>query len=301
MYKATKYLILLLVIYLGYLFLNTKQIEIDHIYVINLDRKPDRLIHMKEQLKDLSYSRFSAFDGAQVELINKQTGEVIKGSELTDYNKHIQGEFDIICSKEWAGDFKPLKLDMNRFSKRFMGELGCLCSHKRVWQDITQKGYKNALIFEDDIFLNSYFKQYLSLVLKFVPKDSQMLYLAITGGGFTYKQLDKLSYMNENIINKIIYRISDFYKQFFKNIFFKQVIRQPGTASAYVLSIEAAKAILHQKEAPFVTNGILPNNYVADGILDDAVTNKVIKSYVVKPLIARQRFNQIASTINQEK
>lgn len=301
MLRAIKYLSYFLVIYLSCLFINTKRMNIDHIYLINLDNRPDRLAHMKEQLGSLSYERFSAFDGKQVMLVNKASGEIIKGSEFTDYNKHIQGEFEIICSKEWAGGFKPLKLDMDRFSKRFMGELGCLCSHKKIWQDIVEKNYKNALIFEDDVFLTSSFSDYLSLALNFVPKNSQMLYLAITGGGFTYKELDKISYSKENIINKIIYRITDFYKQTVRNIFFKQVIRQPGTASAYILSIEAAQKILQSSEAKVVTDGILPNNYVADGVLDDAVTSKAINAYVIKPLIARQRFDKIASTINQEQ
>jgi GR25 family glycosyltransferase involved in LPS biosynthesis len=50
-------------------------------------------------------------------------------------------------------------------------EWGCAMSHVRIWRDIVEKGYETALIFEDDVTLNTNFVSKLEKVLDNLPPD----------------------------------------------------------------------------------------------------------------------------------
>ncbi len=186
-------LLLILSAYASYQLLITKSIQIDKIYVINLDHSKDRYARMQSLLDKMNlpvkYTRFSAIDGNDIELLNKETGEKIKGSEFAGNTKLLQGEFDIICSNKWAGGFKPLKLNMSNFHPRIKGELGCACSHRKIWQEIVDHGYKNVLVLEDDIAFAADFDKYLARALNNVPTDYDLLYIGILDSIDSYKDL----------------------------------------------------------------------------------------------------------------
>lgn len=275
--KFTKWLLLLLLAYFIFLALSTERIQIDHIYVINLDHRKDRYEHMQEQLNKLNlpvqYSRFKAFDGNDVELVNRATGEKIKGSKFANNTKLQKGEFDVICSKEWSGNYEPLKLNLIHFPPKLKGELGCACSHKRIWQDIVDKNYKNVLIFEDDVVLTSYFDKYLSLALNFVPKDYNILFLSVLDFSWSYRIGS----------NSILDKFHSSFNKKIKNIFFKKINRDAYLLSAYILNKDGAEKLL--EISYYFDNKI---KIIADQMTASAIDKNILRAYVIKPLIAKQ-------------
>ncbi len=198
---------LLLIIYLVSQFLTTQSIQIDKIYVINLDRSKERYQHIKNTLDKLNlpieHTRLSAFDGRNVELVQQGTGDRIKGSEFSSNTKQLQGDFNIHCSKEWSGNLEVAKLNLTKFNIRTAGELGFACSHNKIYHEIVENGYQNTLIFEDDAFLSPYFDKYLSIALRFTPKDFDILYLGVIADDWHYnartrnKSLNKITNLKD--------------------------------------------------------------------------------------------------------
>lgn len=87
------------------------------IFVINLDRRTDRLEYMSQQLQKvgLEFERISAVDG---NLVN-----------------------DPESSQHWAA---PL------FTPQTKGALGCYLSNKKIWQIMVRDNIEQALILQDD-------------------------------------------------------------------------------------------------------------------------------------------------------
>jgi GR25 family glycosyltransferase involved in LPS biosynthesis len=91
--------------------------RLDCIYVINLDRRPEKWKRMQRVLKEagINGNRFSAIDGMKI-------------SDETQ--------------KELAGKY-PVRM--------LKGEVGCLLSHVSVIKDAYDRGFNLIWIFEDDI------------------------------------------------------------------------------------------------------------------------------------------------------
>lgn len=98
----------------------------DKIFVINLIRRPERLLKMSEILKVLGFDFqvFPAVDGQTltVEELQKRGIEFLPGY-LDPYYK------------------RPMKA----------GEIGCFLSHYEIWRYIVDKNLEKVIIFEDDI------------------------------------------------------------------------------------------------------------------------------------------------------
>ncbi|KDN12387.1 MULTISPECIES: glycosyltransferase family 25 protein [Snodgrassella] len=93
-------------------------------FLINLDRRPDRLMFVKQQLENLGidFERVSAVDG----------------SCLTDEQRAVfnQQRFALECKRKVVD-----------------GEIGCALSHQAVWQRMVAENISYALILEDDVQL----------------------------------------------------------------------------------------------------------------------------------------------------
>ena len=56
-------------------------------------------------------------------------------------------------------------------------ELGCLLSHRKCFELAKERGYKNFLLLEDDVFFVPNFNKKLEEALKDIPDDWDMIYL----------------------------------------------------------------------------------------------------------------------------
>ncbi len=119
---------------------------IDHFYLVNLERRTDRLCHSREQLADIGiyqYEIFKAVDGLA----------------------------------------EGLKSSIERLTS---GMLGCFETHKRILTDAIEKGYKSICIFEDDLLPSPGINLFLNKALPLMPPDWQFCYLGCNEyGGFS--------------------------------------------------------------------------------------------------------------------
>lgn len=97
----------------------------DHIYVLTLPRAVDRHKNVEKVLDGLEWSFFYGCDKHDL-----------------DYQKVIA---DGVYDDQLHRQIKRTTRSMN------LGEIACALSHKYIYQDIIEKGYKNALILEDDV------------------------------------------------------------------------------------------------------------------------------------------------------
>ena len=250
----------------------TQMVKVDKIFVLNLDRSVERLSRIKTELENLDlpidYERFSAIDGKKVKLINTENNEIITGEEVLSKRLLLKGEFRIICSDDFIGDFQPLKINMVNYHNRLIGEIGCACSHKKIWQEIIKRGYKNVIVFEDDIHFLSNFKEELFNILNNSPKDYDFTYLFFMNIGNSYKIKSK-DKMLQSILNYIESKI--------ENKYLKKVRRNIALTAAYIINENAAKKLfLNYKEFE-----------PADHIIQHLIESNIINAYASKPKIIK--------------
>ncbi|KAL7646435.1 UNVERIFIED_CONTAM: hypothetical protein RMT77_003348 [Armadillidium vulgare] len=113
----------------------------DNIYLINLQRRPDRKERMLWTLDEL---------GIEVEVLDAVDGKQLNASYL-----------ERIGVKQLVNYKDP-------WSKRDMtyGEIGCFLSHYNIWRDMVEKNYRKVVVFEDDIRFEPFFKDKLSYMMK---------------------------------------------------------------------------------------------------------------------------------------
>lgn len=120
----------------------------NHVYVINLDRRPDRLEKIKERFQalDLEFERVSAIDGKTLDIeLPEQTPE-----------------------KRWNKAAYALALTT----------IGIL-------KDAEEKGYENILIFEDDVDFVPLFDTWIDDYIADIPRKYDFAFLGYTLPGLT--------------------------------------------------------------------------------------------------------------------
>lgn len=131
---------------------------IDKVYLINLDRRPDRLENMKKKLKDMggifnNFNRFQAIDG------NNITDDQILNLCSTNTINSLKNKFH-------------LHADI-----RSKAGIGCYLSHYNVWLDIIKNNYNNVLILEDDTFTDLSYKEIMQYI-DTLPEDYDIAFLS---------------------------------------------------------------------------------------------------------------------------
>lgn len=107
-------------------FEGNEKMGFDEVYMINLERRPDRRVMMEAACAELGikYKYYPAIDGKQLnDTYLTKIGATQLDGYLDPYHK------------------RPMK----------MGEIGCFLSHYFIWKEMEEKGYKRILILEDDV------------------------------------------------------------------------------------------------------------------------------------------------------
>ena len=262
---------------------NTKSEKLDKIYVINLDRSVNRYKTISSKLDALhlpiGYTRFSAIDGQKIKFVNIDTKETIIASESFINRKNLKGKFDIICSNQYSGGFNTVRIDLKKFNPRTLGEIGIACSHKNIWQEIVNNGYRNTLILEDDMNFIDGFKYRLDQLMNTLPNDYEYLYLfSMHAGGEApkYSSNPKISKLINSLIkfkDKISYKLA------------KRIRGQRVMASGYIISQQGAKKLLDNFNKyetvdhyvrKFIQSGRLISYETKPQLLNGCITNNDI-------------------------
>lgn len=128
--------------------------RIDKVYVINLDRRQDRMQSMRANMHALGidFRRVTAVDGSS--------------------------------SGELPATVEPMEGYLDPYHKRPMtrGEIGCFLSHYQIWQDVVnnEHNYGQVLVLEDDVRFTPFFNSKLQVLLNDTRRlalDYDLLYL----------------------------------------------------------------------------------------------------------------------------
>lgn len=127
---------------------------VQHVYVINLDRRPERLerIQMNAHALQIPFNRFAATDGHSL------TFETLHEMNVT------------------------LLPAYTRYKNITFGEIGCFLSHYKIWQEVASQHNDNytAVVLEDDVHFQPQFRQRLLLALQDARRlmlDWDLIYL----------------------------------------------------------------------------------------------------------------------------
>lgn len=123
----------------------------DHIYVISLKRAHDRHARLETALQGLNWSYFWGTDKLDL------TPDHLAAEALYDDDTH-----------------RRIKRTHRSMST---GEIACALSHRRIYQDVLDKGYRKALILEDDVAVLPHGDSHFGQAMTTLPRDWELLML----------------------------------------------------------------------------------------------------------------------------
>lgn len=126
----------------------------DQTYLINLERRPDRLerfmsTYDRSDMKSTRLKRIGAVDGTDLDISKVPLSDVARG-EL----KQIE-----------TTGFRSKHYQLTR------GAIGCYLSHVKVWKDIVENQYSSGLVFEDDVNVPRNLNQKIKSSIQYIPED----------------------------------------------------------------------------------------------------------------------------------
>jgi GR25 family glycosyltransferase involved in LPS biosynthesis len=129
------------------------KINVDKIYLINLERRYDRLEHFLNECKK--------------ESIDTSNLCIFKAYDAKTYNIK-DNELEM---------FRNINFGLNTsFSKT------CICnqlSHYNILKDIVKNKYKKCIIFQDDVRFRKNFRKDINNILENMPKDTEALWIGL--------------------------------------------------------------------------------------------------------------------------
>jgi glycosyl transferase family 25 len=162
----------------------TVELDVDKIYVINLEKSTQRWEKVSKSLDqlDINYERFNATNALDIMVIDKESKVSYSGLALKNDLSLLKyyRKYTVICNPE---DSNPLHFNYERIEvdyKYSIGYLGVMCSNFMIAKEIVENKYKYAIIFEDDIAVTpNDFKTKLANYLKHLPNTFDIAYLGV--------------------------------------------------------------------------------------------------------------------------
>jgi GR25 family glycosyltransferase involved in LPS biosynthesis len=130
-----------------------------HTYVLNLDRRPDRLEKMKKSLKQFgiyNWTRFYALDGRE-------------NPHHDEYNNYRRSRMTY--------------LERRRYHRKAIGSPGSWAILKSMYlmiKDAMKKKYNSILVLQDDLLFHKRFFEKFQQIPNVVPKNWKMIYIGAT-------------------------------------------------------------------------------------------------------------------------
>ncbi|MER3464297.1 MAG: hypothetical protein C4329_07695 [Chitinophagaceae bacterium] len=229
----------------------------DQVYVITLRRATERHEHFQKELQGLNYTVFYGQD--------KLAFDVEELKQKNIYNEALAKK-----NHRWN---KPMPAGM----------IGCSWSHKLVYEDVIKNNYERVLIMEDDIVVDKKVVAVFSKALKELPKDWELLYLG-------YERYEELDFSAK--LKKVIYHVqrlfggTRFTHRTIKNLHPRKVSEHIFTSGyhdhthAYAITQSAAEKLDKLQE---------PISFFPDNLLAYAITNEIVKGYIIKPKLINQQ------------
>jgi glycosyl transferase, family 25 len=143
-----------------------------HVFLINLDRRPDRLLEMTRRLNaiGIEFTRVAAVDGRAIDVD--------------------------AFTRKWIA-----RWCIGGFPDPLQGAVGCILSHRKIWQKMIDEDIAQALIFEDDAVKQEWDPQILDIDLQAIGLDLLRLGL---GRHMNLVTRRPLSPMHDKILGRTI-------------------------------------------------------------------------------------------------
>ena len=237
----------------------------DHIYVITLEREPERQENIIKRLEGLNYTFFFGVDKK-----NLVMDELIQNG-IYDEDKAIAlNEFD-----------KPLNT----------GQIATSLSHRMVYEDMIKNGYKTAVVLEDDVTPVKEGLERLENSMQEIPKTWGLIYFDCDKNlcrnvgtffkqiGCHIKTLFRRSKMSHFVINNM------FARKLSENIL---IAGMHDCTTAYAITLATAKKLLELQT---------PVCFESDALLSHVSTNKLVSAYVYRPKAFKKNMQLVTKTL----
>ena len=168
----------------------------------------------------------------------------------------------------------------HRFGKTLKpGEIACSWSHRMIYADMLEKGYKKILILEDDAVPDRQASDLIPKILEELPTSAELVYWGWgkngkRGWGGRWKQL----------VYHVQYALGLFKwdHRIIRNLYarpYRKHLRKAGFHDftyAYSISAAAAEKMIRMQT---------PIQYIADNLLAHAATEEVVEAYTAWPKV----------------
>ena len=193
--------------------------KIDNIYLINLERRPDRRQHFlqqcqKENIPLDKVSRIQAIDGLK---------HVINNKELCMFSKT---------------DFVYKYMNSNRVDYTMNRLIGNQLSHYYTLCEIIKKEFKYTIIFQDDAILIPNFVKYIDNIMNNLPDDSEIINIGLHKKSM-FNEFESWEFNTETDDTE---KISS---QFVNKYICKLKPELNPSSLAYIISLDGAKKIVN--------------------------------------------------------
>ncbi|MEO6547799.1 MAG: glycosyltransferase family 25 protein [Ferruginibacter sp.] len=225
----------------------------EHIYVITLERAQDRQQQIRKNLAGLQYEFFFGADK-----LSHEVDDLIK-----------QGIYD-----------KALAAKHHRYHKTLTsGQVCCAWSHRNVYEDVLERGFKKVLILEDDVTAIQNVGEFAYQVFNELPTQWELLYMDYNAN----EKRDRLKQYWYHVQKKM--GGLKWSHSTIQNLYPKKISKHLSSAgyhdftSAYAITSQAAQQLIKMQT---------PIAFIADNLLATACTTKLIKGFVSRPKLFSQ-------------
>ena len=238
----------------------------DKVYIITLRRATERHAHFEKELAGLNYTVFYGQDKKEFDV------EELK-------RKHIYDEELAKKHHRWN---KPMPAGM----------IGCSWSHKLIYEDVIANNLEKVLILEDDVIIDSLGNTVFPEAFRELPGDWELLYL----GYERYEDPGPLSFLKKMVYHvQRIFGATRFTHKTIRNLYPRRISRHIYTSGyhdhthAYAVTRSGAEKLNSLQE---------PISFFPDNLLAYAITNEIVKGYIIKPKLINQQSQGTAKTID---
>lgn len=158
-------------------FLHTVNSVFDRVFVINLDRRADRMALMHQRLQNLAidYRRVSAFDGHSPEI--QSHWQKYSASRTPDINRRVSSRDFVLSYKAESDRVHHLEAVLNGPAIRTPGAWAYAKTYQMILRECLSAGYERVLVFDDDGLFHKDFNRLFSDAVSQLPLDWKILQL----------------------------------------------------------------------------------------------------------------------------
>jgi len=178
-------LIIIVVILTAFLIITvvnkTYKNKIDKIYIINLEKRSDRLTFVESNYNlEKEFIIYKAIDGNSLDLKQLETEGIIDEETIRQMNKKREHHFELTHK----------------------GAIGCYLSHYYLWKSLKESDDNQILIIEDDIIFNKITLREINKRLLLLPTDWDIYLLIDENYAYDNNYYNKQTHKNLLKVNR---------------------------------------------------------------------------------------------------